>query len=100
MKFGGMKVAFKGNHFSYHFSKKGIAYWRCLNHEKSCPAKMVSRSKEMWIVDGHHNHKEKALVKEEDMKEQLPKTTPSTSIESMRAKMRQMIQLKVKSVSK
>lgn len=61
-RIGGMKVEYKDHHFGHHFSRKGVAFYRCVNFERTkCQAAIVSKDKKIYAYEARHNHTENAI---------------------------------------
>lgn len=55
-KFGGMKIHFFNNYYEFHFNKKGVQYYRCLNHGADCTGRIIVKNNMVYVVDFSHNH--------------------------------------------
>ncbi|XP_059611343.1 modifier of mdg4-like isoform X3 [Phlebotomus argentipes] len=77
-KFGGMKVAFEGHHFAFHFSRRPTCNWRCLFfNQTDCAAKIITKDNRVYVLNGEHNHDEKALADTDDY---VPETVEMTAV--------------------
>lgn len=51
---GAGKISLEAQVYDYHFKSKRISFWRCTKQD--CPAKVITRAMEAWILNDKHNH--------------------------------------------